>query len=273
MAGRTDRNDPVPMSRPSLTARHVAAQRIGLDRPAGPFGDAAADVRHQHSVSLGGLVGLGGAGVPMAARTAFFDRVVASAIDGGVTQVVVLGAGYDGRALRFAHPGVTFFEVDRAATQADKRRRLRAVAAATTGITFVTADFTRDDLGAALRDRGFDGARPAVFTCEGLLPYLAPADGERLLRAARTAAGEGSTLACNFHVRPPTHALDARLARGSVDLLLRVIGERRRTTFRPGDPESLLERAGWHVETVETADRERGGHTQFVVAGVTAPPA
>lgn len=254
------------MSRPSLTARHVAAQRVDLERVAGPCGDAAADVRLQRSVSWRGLVGLGGVGVPMAARTAFFDRVVSDAIDAGITQVVVLGAGYDGRALRFAHPDVTFFEVDRAATQADKRRRLRAIGADTTGIAFVTADLTRDDLRDTLCDRGFDAARPALFTCEGLLPYLEPADGERLLRAARAVAAGGSTLACNFHVRPPTNVLDARLARSGVDLLLRLIGERRRTTFRPGDPDSLLERAGWRVATSETADRERGGHAQFVTA-------
>jgi methyltransferase (TIGR00027 family) len=258
----------VVVSRPSLTARHVAAQRIGLDRPAGPFGDPAADVRLQRSVSLRGLVGLGGAGVPMAARTAFFDRVVSTAIDGGVTQVVVLGAGYDGRALRFAHPRVTFFEVDRAATQADKRRRLEKVGADATGIAFVTADLARGDLGGRLRDRGFDATRPAVFTCEGLLPYLAADDGERLLRAARAIAADGSTLACNFHVRPPTNALDARLARGGVDVVLRAIGERRRTTFRPGDPESLLERAGWHVESTDVVDREpRHGYAQLVVSG------
>lgn len=261
------------MSRPSLTARHVAAQRIGLERAAGRLGDAAADVRLQRSVSLGGLVGLGGAGVPMAARTAFFDRVVSVAIDGGVTQVVVLGAGYDGRALRFAHPGVTFFEVDRSATQADKSRRLHAIGADTSGIAFVTADLTCDDLGAALHERGFDDGRLALFTCEGLLPYLVPTDGERLLRAARAVAADGSTLACNFHVRPPTNAIDARLARSSVDLLLRAIGERRRATFRPGDPESLLARTGWHVDTVETADRECGGYTQFVVSGVADTPA
>lgn len=254
------------MSRPSLTARHVAAQRIGLERPAGRFGDAGADVRLQRSVSLGGIVGLGGAGVPMAARTAFFDRVVFTAMDEGVTQVVVLGAGYDGRALRFAHPGVTFFEVDRGATQADKRRRLHAVGADTSGIAFVRADLTCDDLGAALHERGYDDGRPTLFTCEGLLPYLVPTDGERLLRAACAVAADGSTLACNFHVRPATNALDARLARSGVDLVLRAIGERRRTTFRPGDPESLLARTGWHVETVETADRERGGYAQYIVS-------
>ena len=39
------------------------------------------------------------------ARTAFFDRVVVNALDRGITQVVTGGAGYDGRAFRYAQPG------------------------------------------------------------------------------------------------------------------------------------------------------------------------
>ena len=60
----------------------------------------------------------------MAARTRFFDEQTQAAIHADVSQVVILGAGYDGRAMRFADPGTRFFEVDQTATQADKRRRL-----------------------------------------------------------------------------------------------------------------------------------------------------
>src|SRR5438876_158858 len=40
----------------------------------------------------------------LAARTLFFDREVASALDGGIRQVVIIGAGCDSRAWRFARP-------------------------------------------------------------------------------------------------------------------------------------------------------------------------
>ncbi len=59
------------------------------------------------------------------ARTAFFDQAVVDSIDSGVRQVVIGGAGYDGRALRYAKPGVRWFEVDHPSTQADKRRAPR----------------------------------------------------------------------------------------------------------------------------------------------------
>jgi methyltransferase (TIGR00027 family) len=76
------------------------------------------------ALQLPGLRRLGQSSFPyLAARTLLFDRFVRDALDGGVRQVVVLGAGFDSRAWRLARPGVTFFEVDQPATQADKRTR------------------------------------------------------------------------------------------------------------------------------------------------------
>jgi hypothetical protein len=79
---------------------------------------------------------------------------VLGAIVRGVTQVVILGAGYDGRALRFPTPGVRFFEVDHPATQADKRDRLALLDVVTEGISFIAADFTEPGLDQRLADAG-----------------------------------------------------------------------------------------------------------------------
>jgi hypothetical protein len=53
----------------------------------------------------------------VAARTRFLDDVTLSAIDAGVTQVVIVGAGYDGRALRFA--GAELLLLDRIHCEAE----------------------------------------------------------------------------------------------------------------------------------------------------------
>jgi methyltransferase (TIGR00027 family) len=237
--------------RPSRTARHVAQRRSRLDRPAGPDGDPGADQRLE--ASLGGPRRLGrvrvprAAGVPMAARTAFYDGMVQSSLADGIDQVVVLGAGYDGRALRFAAPGVRFFEVDHPATQADKARRLAEVGADLSGVHLVPADLAREDLGAVLAAAGFGADRPALFLCEGLLPYLTGAQGERLLQAAHDTSAPGSRFAVDFSVRPASIPWLARAIRGGVDVVLRAAGEPRRSEFGPGDPEALLARTGWTV--------------------------
>src|SRR5215213_8346078 len=65
----------------------------------------------------------------MLVRTRFIDEALARAIEGGATQVVILGAGFDSHAYRFQEllAQVRVFEVDRAATQALKKQRVEDV--------------------------------------------------------------------------------------------------------------------------------------------------
>jgi methyltransferase (TIGR00027 family) len=251
--------------RPSLTARHVAWQRAQLDRPATVTGDPEAEQRLEASLAAWYLAPTH-AGVPMAGRTRFFDGEIQDAIDAGVGQIVILAAGYDGRALRFAHPGVRFFEVDHPATQADKRRRLAAVGAGVSAVAFVPVDLATDDLAAALAAAGFDGGRPALVLCEGLLSYLTPAQVEGLLGSVALLSAPGSILTCNFHVRPPSSAVRTRIARAAVDVLLGVIGEPRRCSFAPDEFEAVLLRSGWVFDRREEAEHEDTGYGVLVRA-------
>jgi O-methyltransferase involved in polyketide biosynthesis len=128
---------PVKEGTASHTARSVAAHRLTYARIAAPTGDPSADDALARDVA--------GDRVPqpnrmheyLRARTAFFDRAVLTALDAGLAQVVIGGVGYDGRALRYARPGVRWFELDHPATQADKRERLGRLNLATGSIRFV----------------------------------------------------------------------------------------------------------------------------------------
>src|SRR5256885_1004949 len=91
--------------------------------PAG-YGDPAADQALAVDVAAGRRAPANRMHDYLAARTSFFDRAVTGALDRGVAQVVVGAAGYDGRAFRYAKPGVRWFEVDHPATQRDKLERL-----------------------------------------------------------------------------------------------------------------------------------------------------
>lgn len=109
----------------------------------------------------------------MLARTRFLDDAVRDAIDDGIVQVVLLGAGYDTRAARLASEGVRFYEVDHPSTQRDKRDRLVEVAGyPLDAATFVGCDFEREDFLTALSVAGFDSGAPAVFVWEGVVYYL-----------------------------------------------------------------------------------------------------
>jgi methyltransferase (TIGR00027 family) len=184
---------------PSFTAAGVAVARSLLTRPSTPAGDSAAEARLATRLvdripaedwarreERGDFLDY------VAVRTRFFDDAVLDAIADDTGQIVILGAGYDARALRFRSPGVRFFEVDHPATQADKRRLLSEIHAVTDGLTFVAADFTQPGLAAALTDAGFEHEVHSTFLCEGVLRYLPEQWFRELLRiAAELAAPNG----------------------------------------------------------------------------------
>src|SRR5579872_3717156 len=149
---------------PSQTARGVAAHRLDYERLAAPYGDPAADEALTRDVA-DGLVRLPGSPRHeyLRARTAFFDRVVVNSLDHRVRQVVVGAAGYDGRAFRYARPGVRWFEVDHPATQRDKRERLDRLGIAARQVRFVEADFTRGPVAERLTAAGLDPGQVSLF--------------------------------------------------------------------------------------------------------------
>jgi methyltransferase (TIGR00027 family) len=110
----------------------------------------------------------------IAARSRFAEDALAAAVERGVRQLVVLGAGFDTFAYRnpFADR-LRVFEVDHPATQTWKRERL-AVAdiPIPTSLTFAPMDFERQTLPEALAAARFDPSLPSFFTWLGVIPYL-----------------------------------------------------------------------------------------------------
>jgi methyltransferase (TIGR00027 family) len=132
---------------------------------AGPEGEALSLRWDEHSPSMV---------LWMALRTRYIDDCVTRALDRGVRQVVVLGAGLDTRAARLGREGVRFFEVDQPASQADKYERLsRFDSYPMDAATFVPCDFERDDFVQLLGAGGLDRRAPTCFVWEGVIYYLA----------------------------------------------------------------------------------------------------
>ena len=184
--------------RPSRTSQAVAVTRARLARPHTSGGDPGAQRRLCRGMPVAGAGRLESS---LIARTRFFDERVLAAISAGIGQVVILGAGYDDRALRFRSPGVRFFELDHPATQADKARRLRALRTAEPGSggpVLAPADFRDDDVADVLAASGHDAGRPTLFICEGLLVYLDQPTCVRLLGALRARAAVSSELAVSL---------------------------------------------------------------------------
>ena len=233
----------------SRTARAVAACRLEYDRVAAGYGDPAADEALSRDVADGLTPRRDRMHEYLGARTAFFDRVVVRAIDRGITQVVVGGAGYDGRAFRYARPGVRWFEVDHPATQADKRARLARLGLEAGHITFIPADFTVGPVAAPLRDAGLDPARRALFLFEGVAVYLDRPVIEGVLAEFREVTTAGSTLAVSVSTGAATGT------RASFQARVAELGEPARTVLTAEDAAGLLAASGWAPR--EVSDRQR----------------
>jgi methyltransferase (TIGR00027 family) len=110
----------------------------------------------------------------IAARTRFAEDALASAVERGTGQLVVLGAGLDTFAYRNPFAGrLRVFEVDHPATQAWKRERLAAASIAIPeSLTFAPIDFEHQTLPTGLAAAGFDATVPSFFTWLGVVPYL-----------------------------------------------------------------------------------------------------
>ena len=109
------------------------------------------------------------------ARSRIAEDALSGAVERGIRQIIVLGAGLDTFALRNPHAArqIRIYEVDHPATQAWKRRRLaEAHLALPPWLIFVPVDFEQDDLGKKLVGAGFQQNSTAFFTWLGVVPYL-----------------------------------------------------------------------------------------------------
>jgi methyltransferase (TIGR00027 family) len=134
-------------------------------------------------------------------RTKAFDDAMLDALKAGARQVVVLGAGFDSRGYRFPSQltGVRFIEVDQAATQDYKKRRVAEILGAPpANVTYVPMDFTKDDLLDQLRKGGYSEQQQTFFLWEGVVFYLPESAVRDTLHFVRDHAAPGSRLAFNY---------------------------------------------------------------------------
>ena len=153
----------------------------------------------------------------IALRTEAIDRAVKDAIATGATQIVILGAGYDGRAWRLPElAGLKIFEIDRPATQEDKRSHLSELPRAFGNVSFVATDFERESLDVALERAGHDRSSATCWIWEGVVMYLTRDAMRATLAAIAARSAAGSTLIVNYH---------AARRGGVTQLIFRLIGE------------------------------------------------
>jgi methyltransferase (TIGR00027 family) len=281
--------------RPSITAQWTTlvrarelqrppAQRIVTDEFAPLFLDAP----HRAALSAARL---GGAALRWAERrevTAlaafvlcrhrFIDEQLLAALDDGAEQVLVLGAGYDSRAYRFATrlAGRPVFEVDLPATS---RRKAAIVAAhpdrfAGSTVRRVEIDFATDSLSDRLAGAGFTRDGRTFVAWEGVSMYLDRAAVGATLNTLGELCGPGSAVAMDLWDGAGGGGPLAP-ARQLVARSLRLVGEPVRFGVRPERVGDLFSEHGFRATEVLTGpdlarryatDGRRGEPSLYVAA-------
>lgn len=138
-----------------------------------------------------------------AARTKWFDDFMLSASAGGVSQVVVLGAGLDTRAWRLPWLSDTvIFEVDEP-TVLDLKTATMDASDAQLGAKYMPVPVASgDDWPGALRAAGFDHQEPTAWAIEGLLPELSAEEQDELLSEIALYSARGSRIAVEAVTNP-----------------------------------------------------------------------
>ena len=183
-------------------------------------------------------------------RTVAIDHAVLARAN---PQLVILGAGLDSRAWRLVElADVDVFEVDRPASQQDKRDRAEGLRPVTKSVRFVPVDFARDRLGPALVAAGHRDSLPTTWIWEGVVPYLTRSDVEATVGAIAERSATGSRLVVNYQAPSVPAWLGRQVARGLTALSRRpdpAAGERRRSAWSPAAMRRLLTRHGFQVDS------------------------
>ncbi len=117
-------------------------------------------------------------------RTKYFDDVLEQQLRAQFTQVVILGAGLDTRAVRKPGPGVTYFEIDDAATLKVKQARYEEEGL-DVNVRFIPGNYVTDGLIDLLRRNGFDFDLPTYVIWEGNTMYLRMNENKRIVTELR----------------------------------------------------------------------------------------
>lgn len=135
------------------------------------------------------------------ARTKYIDAVFKEALFEGFDQILIFGAGFDTRALRFRKEiGCTkIFELDALITQKAKLDRYAERGLnIPTNVAFIPIDFDKELLSEKLEDPGFNRGARSLFVLEGLLMYLQPGSVEETFKVIERFAGEGSEVVFDY---------------------------------------------------------------------------
>jgi methyltransferase (TIGR00027 family) len=210
------------------------------------------------------------------ARTKYFDTVFMEALEHGFDQIVIFGAGFDSRALRFSelNKGTKVFELDAPTTQQEKLKvyQLKNLVI-TENLIFVPIDFNKENLVDKMAQSGFVTGRKTLFLLEAVTMYLPREAVESTLRFIKDASGMGSLIAFDYIYAGVLRKENKYYGERELSLkTLAKVGEEWMFALEEGEDERFLSRYGFsltdHRGKPELEDRYFKNSTGVIVGKI-----
>jgi methyltransferase (TIGR00027 family) len=190
------------------------------------------------------------------ARSRYAEDQLYLAVERGVRQYVILGAGLDTFAYRNPYPAgaLRVFEVDHPATQAWKLARLQeAGISLPVDLTYAPVDFEGQTLADGLRHAGYNPRQRAFFSWLGVTMYLTAQGVMTTLRFIASAA-KGSGVVFDYTVFPSLLDPDQQLMFDALVKRVDWVREPWQMFFDPAElKKDLLAMGFGHVEDIGPA--------------------
>jgi methyltransferase (TIGR00027 family) len=189
------------------------------------------------------------------ARTKLFDEIFQQALKHRFLQVVLLGAGFDTRALRFQNEnkGTTIFELDAPITQQTKRdilRRKHVLIPET--LTFVPIDFNKEQLAEVLGTAGYQQHQSTLFLWEGVTMYLTSAAVDSTLAFIRDSTAEGGLVTFDYVYASVLRGENTLYGEQNIAKTVSRVGEGWNFGIEDGEIESFLMHRGFTLVSHHT---------------------
>jgi len=135
------------------------------------------------------------------ARTKYIDSVFQQVSQEKIDQILIFGAGFDSRGVRFHEllGNIKVFELDAPTTQEMKIKqfRLRDIEMPSS-IILIPINFEKDSISAKLNESGFISGKKTLVVLEGVLQYLKPEAAYETLKVVKNIVGAGSWLVFDY---------------------------------------------------------------------------
>jgi len=162
-------------------------------------------------------------------RTLEFDKIFKKNVN-EVEQVVVMGAGYDLRVLKYAKgKGIKVYELDQPPIQQLKKHCLNSTGLIQEWISYVSVDFNKESWSDKLLENGFDRNKKTFFLWEGVASYLNEPVVSKTLQTLKSISPQESIISFDYNSTQYNEAKGTFMER-TIVRLMRMTGK----TFKFG---------------------------------------